>query len=306
MPPEKSTRRLGRGLDALFNTPAAAPPAGLPVATALRDIPVSDIKSNPFQPRKTFKQEELAELQESLKSNGLLQPVTVRESPAGKGFELIAGERRLRAATALGWKTIPAVVKEFTDQEILTLALVENLQRSDLNPIEEAEGYEKLIKEFGHTQQSVATMVGKDRSTVANVLRILQLPQTVRKQVEEGKLTAGQARPLLALESESKIISFARNAIDNGWSAREIESRVREATAAVSTGIPSTRGGRPPKSDTRPAELKSLEQRLRKHLQTDVTISLKDDKRGSIIIEFYSPDDLDRVSEILGLTTNPQ
>ena len=303
MPPEKSTRRLGRGLDALFNTPAP-PPAELPVATALRDIPVSDIKSNPFQPRKTFKQEELSELQESLKSNGLLQPVTVRESPAGKGFELIAGERRLRAATALGWTTIPAVLKEFTDQEILTLALVENLQRSDLNPIEEAEGYEKLIKEFGHTQQSVATMVGKDRSTITNVLRILQLPQPVRKLVEEGQLTAGQARPLLALESEPKITTFARNAVDNGWSAREIESRVREATATTVGKAPSPRGGRPPKADTRPAELKSLEQRLRKHLQTDVAITLKDDKRGSIIIEFYSPDDLDRVSEVLGLPAN--
>ncbi len=306
MPPEKSTRRLGRGLDALFNTPAATPTAELPVATALRDIPVSDIKSNPFQPRKTFKQEELSELQESLKSNGLLQPITVRESSAGKGFELIAGERRLRAATALGWTTIPAVVKQYTDQEILTLALVENLQRSDLNPIEEAEGYEKLIREFGHTQQSVATMVGKDRSTVANALRILQLPQPVRKLVEEGRLTAGQARPLLALESESRITTFARNAVDNGWSAREIESRVQEAAPAATAGAPSPKGGRPPKADTRPAELKSLEQRLRKHLQTDVTITLKNDKRGSIIIEFYSPDDLDRVSEILGLTTNPQ
>jgi ParB family transcriptional regulator, chromosome partitioning protein len=305
MAPEKP-RRLGRGLDALFNTPAPVPPTSeVPVATALRDIPVTEIRRNPFQPRKTFKQEELGELQESLKSNGLLQPITVRESPAGKGFELIAGERRLRAATALGWTQIPAVVKDFTDQEILTLALVENLQRSDLNPIEEAEGYEKLIGEFGHTQQSVATMVGKDRSTVANVLRILQLPQPVRKLVEEGKLTAGQARPLLALEGEPRITSFARSAVDNGWSAREIENRVREATASIDKGTSKAKGGRPPKADTRPAELKSLEQRLRKHLQTDVTIALKSEKRGSIIIEFYSPDDLDRVSEIIGLTSNP-
>ena len=175
-----------------------------------------------------------------------------------------------------------------------------------MNPIEEAEGYEKLIKEFGHTQQSVATMVGKDRSTIANVLRILQLPQPVRKLVEEGQLTAGQARPLLALESEPKITTFARNAVDNGWSAREIESRVREATATTVGKAPSPRGGRPPKADTRPAELKSLEQRLRKHLQTDVAITLKDDKRGSIIIEFYSPDDLDRVSEVLGLPASPR
>jgi len=302
MPPEKSARRLGRGLDALFNTPAQSP--DLPVATALRDIPISDITSNPFQPRKNFKQEELSELQESLKSNGLLQPITVRASSSGKGFELIAGERRLRAATALGWPTIPAVVKEFTDQEILTLALVENLQRSDLNSIEEAEGYEKLIREFGHTQQSVATMVGKDRSTVANVLRILQLPPSVRKLIEEGRLTAGQARPLLGLDGEARITSFANLAVDNSWSAREVENRVREA-AAVSSGTPSPRGGRPPKSDSRPPELRSLEQRLRKHLQTDVSITLKNEKRGSIAIEFYSPDDLERISEIIGLTDNP-
>ncbi|HEX6574596.1 MAG TPA: ParB/RepB/Spo0J family partition protein [Gemmatimonadaceae bacterium] len=303
MAPEKSTRRLGRGLDALFNTPAQ--PADLPVATALRDIPVNEIESNPFQPRKTFKKEELSELQESLKSNGLLQPITVRSSPKGKGYELIAGERRLRAATALGWTSIPAVVKEFTDQEILTLALVENLQRSDLNPIEEAEGYDKLIKEFGHTQQSVATMVGKDRSTVANVLRILQLPVSVRTLIEEGKITAGQARPLLGLESESQIASFARLTVDNGWSAREVENRVREATSAA-TGKPTVRGGRPPKSDTRPAEVKSLEQRLRKHLQTDVSIVLKAGNRGTLLVEFYSPDDLDRITEIIGLADNPQ
>lgn len=300
MPPEKSTRRLGRGLDALFNTPSQPSPE-MPVATALRDIPVSDIRSNPFQPRKTFKTEELTELQESLKSNGLLQPITVRTAQNGNGFELIAGERRLRAATALGWTTIPAVVKEFTDQEILTLALVENLQRSDLNPIEEAEGYEKLIREFGHTQQSVASMVGKDRSTVANVLRILQLPNPVRKFIEEGKLTAGQARPLLGLDGEARINTMAKLAVENSWSAREVENRVREATAGM-TGTPSPRGGRPPKADNRSPEVKSLEQRLRKHLQTDVTVTLKNDKRGSLIIEFYSPDDLERISEIIGLT----
>ena len=300
MTPEKSTRRLGRGLDALFNSPAAT--QAEKEDSPLRDIPIEQIRSNPFQPRKSFKPEELQELKESLKASGLLQPVTVRSTSDGKGFELIAGERRLRAATSLGWKTIPAVVKKLSDQEVLTLALVENLQRSDLNPIEEAEGYDQLIKDFGYTQQSVATMVGKDRSTIANVIRILQLPGDVRKLVEEGRLTAGQARPLLSLEDSGRISTFARTAVERGWSAREIERRVRESgTGADARGKP----GRPAKADTRPAEVRSIEQQLRRHLQTDVTIALKDANRGNVVIEFYSPDDLERIVELLGLTNNP-
>jgi ParB family transcriptional regulator, chromosome partitioning protein len=302
MAPEKSTRRLGRGLDALFNAPGAVTPDTRD-NSRLRDIPLGEIESNPFQPRKSFKPEELKELQESLKASGLLQPVTVRPSTKGKGFELIAGERRLRAAAGLGWETIPAVVKEMSDQEILTLALVENLQRADLNPVEEAEGYDQLIRDFGYTQQSVATMVGKDRSTIANVLRILQLPVPVRKLLETGDLTAGQARPLLGLEEESKITAFARLAVEKGWSAREVEQRVRESGTVGARTSP--RRGRPPKADTRPAEVRSLEQRIRKHLQTDVSITLKTASRGSLNIEFYSAEDLERVVELMGINDNP-
>lgn len=301
MTPDKSSRRLGRGLDALFNTPST-PASAEREESPLRDIPIEQVKSNPFQPRKSFKPEELRELKESLEASGLLQPVTVRPVPGNsKGYELIAGERRLRAATSLGWKTIPAVVKDLTDQEVLTLALVENLQRSDLNPIEEAEGYDQLIRDFGYTQQSVATMVGKDRSTIANVIRILQLPEYVRKLIEQGQLTAGQARPLLSLEDSSRISSFAKLAVEHGWSAREIERRVRESEPRSQQGKP----GRPPRVDSRPAEVRSLEQKLRKHLQTDITITLKDKNRGSVIIDFYSPDDLERIIEIVGLTDNP-
>ena len=304
MAPEKSTRRLGRGLDALFNSPSTTPTPAVVEETALREISISEIKSNPFQPRKTFRPAELGELQESLRSSGLLQPITVRAKSDGKGFEIIAGERRLRAAAALGWEKIPAVVKDFSDQEMLTLALVENLQRTDLNPIEEAEGYDQLIRQFGYTQQSVATMVGKDRSTVANVIRILQLPPGVRKLVEEGQLTSGQARPLLSLEDPTRISSFARLTIDNNWRAREVERRVREAGHPA--GEKKTpRRGRPQKSDERPAEVRNLEQRLRKHLQTDVSITLKGGTRGTLAIEFYSPDDLERITDLLGLTNNP-
>lgn len=303
MAPEKSTRRLGRGLDALFSAAPAQAPAS-DQETALRDIPITEIKSNPFQPRKSFKPAELAELRESLQTSGLLQPITVRANPEGKGFEIIAGERRLRAAAALGWDKIPAVVKSLSDQEMLTLALVENLQRSDLNPIEEAEGYDQLIRQFGYTQQTVATMVGKDRSTVANVIRILQLPGAVRKLIEDGELTTGQARPLLSLEDSARITSFAKLAVDNSWSAREVERRVREVgSEAGQTKTP--KRGRPQKADERPAEVKNLEQRLRKHLQTDVAISLKTATRGTLAIEFYSPDDLERITELLGLDSNP-
>src|SRR5665811_993461 len=167
MASEKTPRRLGRGLNALFKSRSdVVDETG--IGSALKEIPLNRIQSNRFQPRKDFNPEELRELKESLATSGLLQPITVRRAGAeAEAYELIAGERRLRAASDLGWTTISAVVKDLDDRELLGLALVENLQRSDLNAIEEAEGYERLIGEFGHTQQTVATMVGRDRSTVA-------------------------------------------------------------------------------------------------------------------------------------------
>lgn len=302
MAPEKSARRLGRGLDALFTAPDMSAPARTAEEEALREIAIDQIVSNPFQPRKNFKPQDLRELQESLKTSGLLQPITVRPSPSvAKGFELIAGERRLRAAANLGWEKIPAVVKDLTDQEILTLALIENLQRSDLNPVEEAEGYNQLINQFGHTQQTVAAMVGKDRSTVANVLRILQLPSGVRLLLQEGHLTAGQARPLLALENETRITALAHEIVAKGLSAREVERQVR----ITGSEQPKPGKGRPRKADVRPAEIKNLEQQLRKHFQTDVEITLRKGNRGSVVVSFYSPEDLDRVLEMMGLESNP-
>ena len=301
MAPEKSTRRLGRGLDALFNAPGTS--TSEEKESALREIPLTQIASNPFQPRRTFGEEELRELSESLRKNGLLQPVTVRPAPNGTGFELIAGERRLRAATLLSWPTIPAVVKKMSDKEILTLALVENLQRSDLDPIEEAEGYQRLIGEFGHTQQTVSEMVGKDRSTVANVLRVLNLPTDVREMIRAGKLTAGQARPLLSLEDPTRISSLARQVVKDGLSARDVERRVREAPADATRG---KKRGRPSNADDRSPEVRDIEQRLRKYLQTDVSIVLKARKRGSVVIDFYSADDLERLIELIGLAENPQ
>ena len=300
MASEKTPRRLGRGLDALFN---AAPAETEAPTTALKEIPLRVIRKNPFQPRKDFDPEGLKELQESLSQSGLLQPITVRQAPGeGEAYELIAGERRLRAATELGWTTISAIVRELDDRELLGLALVENLQRSDLNPVEEAEGYSRLIGELGHTQQTVASMVGRDRSTIANMLRILQLPTIVRQMLRDGLLTIGQARPLLGLMDEKKILDLAHETTRKGLSAREIEQRVREGTEKTTT----RKRGRPQKPDTRPAELRSIEENLRRRLQTDVSVSAVSGQKGSIKISFYSSDDLERIVELLGVTGSPQ
>ena len=301
MAPEKSNRRLGRGLDALFNT---SPKSDEP-ASGLREIAIDSIKSNPFQPRKTFDRGELDELKASIKESGLLQPVTVRVSPNGKGYELIAGERRFKAASELGWTKIPAVIKDLSDQELLALALVENLQRADLNPIEEAQGYQQLIDQFGHSHQTVATMVGKNRSTVANTLRMLQLPVRARALVESGDLSAGQVRPLLALADETLIVVFAERALEEGWSAREVERQVREQEQAK-PAPDKARRGRPRKRDERPAELKRLEQLLVKRFQTDAAITLKSGNKGTVAVEFYSAEDLERILELMGVTNNPQ
>jgi ParB family chromosome partitioning protein len=297
-------RRLGRGLEALLGSPTAtATPAPTPGADATpeppyRPIPIQQIQPNPFQPRKEFREEELAQLQSSLSANGLLQPITVRR--AGSHFELIAGERRLRAATRLGWSEIPAIVKDYDDKALLTLALVENLQRADLNPIEEAEGYSRLSAEFALTQQEIAEVVGKDRSTIANSLRLLNLPAIVRRMLQDGQLSVGHARPLLALPSERVMIDLAREAVAKNFSVRDVERRVKQA--GTSTRQPTAA---PQKNGTaRSAELRRVTERLRRRLQTDVTVDIDEKDRGQVRINFYSADDLNRLIElIIGHTT---
>lgn len=290
MPPEKP-RRLGRGLEALL---AAAPSAAAGEHGTLRQIPTSQIRPNPFQPRKEFRPEDLADLEASMKASGLLQPVTVRTLPGNRGFELVAGERRLRAAARLGWPEIPALVKEIDDRALLTLALVENLQRSDLNPIEEAEGYQRLLDEFQHTQQQVADAVGKDRSTVANMLRLLNLPAIVRRMVQDGHLTLGHARALLALPNEKAIVELAREVVARGLSVRDVERKVRE-----SVPLKRSANGKPANGKRRDPEVRRIEDSLRTYLQTDVTVALSGKERGEIRIAFYSTDDLQRTLELL-------
>jgi len=308
-------RRLGRGLEALLaRAPnradqqdeaiargnAAAPRQAVEPVSALRTIPLSQIRPNPLQPRKEFKPEDLADLEASLRVSGLLQPVTVRPAPRGGGFELIAGERRFRAAQRIGWTEIPAIVKDVDDRLLLSLAMVENLQRADLNPIEEAEGYEQLIRDFSLTQQEVADIVGKDRSTVANTLRLLALPATVRRLVWDGQLTVGHARALLGIGDEVRIAELAREVVAQGLSVREVERRVREGVRAGSkksggAGLATTPGA----TDARSAEVRHLEDQLRKHLGTDAKIVQSGKERGELRIPFYSADDFERLLDLL-------
>ena len=292
MATEKTPRRLGRGLEALLGTGGGLASSD---EGALKSIPIGQIGRNPFQPRREFNTEELGELQESLRASGLLQPITVRRRPGKDGFELIAGERRLRAASKLGWKEIPAIIKEIDDKTILTLALVENLQRTDLNPIEEGEGYHRLSHEFGLTQQQIAETVGKDRTTIANMLRLLQLPEVVRKLLQDGQLTMGHAKVLLGLDDPEMIAILAREIVKEGLTVREIERRLREFVGPR-TG---KKAGRPRSADRLSPEVKRIENRLRRYLQTDVTVSVGKNNRGTLTLHFFSPDDLERLLEVM-------
>jgi len=302
-----SPRRLGRGLDALLGERTSQRPRSAPTGpdersdttqsepvSALREIAVADIRPNHYQPRKEFSPEELQELADSIRTAGLLQPIAVRNTK--DGYELVAGERRLRAVKSLGWPKIPAIVRDYDDRTMLTLALIENLQRADLNPIEEAEGYARLASEFDLTQNEIADLVGKDRSTVANLQRVLQLPAAVRKMLETGALSLGHARPLLALENPALATKLATEAVEHGLSVRAVEERVRQDAPRHDK----PHRGRPRKEDTRPPEVRHVEDLLRKRFQTDVSLIRKKRDKGELRIQFYSTEDLNRLLEAMG------
>ena len=301
-------RRLGRGLEALLAMKSPEPrnpPAAILESTGtegLKNLRLSEIRANPYQPRKEFRPEELAELQASLKASGLLQPITVRPAPAGTGYELIAGERRFRAATALGWTEIAAVVRIIDDKTLLTLALIENLQRSDLNPLEEAEGYKRLVDEFALSHTQVGEVVGKDRSTITNLLRLLHLPAAVRRLLSDGTISLGHARALLGLGDDRAMVELAREIAAQGLSVRDVERRVQTTPGSKHSGKTATK----PRTAAS-AEARGIEDRLRRHLQTDVGVHLSKGKstKGELRIHFYSNDDLSRVLEmILGAESN--
>ncbi len=287
LPPKKA--RLGKGLGALLGEYLDEAPR--------HEAQLVDVKSigpNPQQPRKTFSAEELAELAQSIEENGLLQPLLLRPAPKVLGkYELVAGERRLRAVQKLGWKQVPAVTRDVDDNTLLVLALVENLQREALNPMEEAEGYQVLMDKHGLSHGQIGHSVGKSRSTVANVVRLLQLPVSVRGYVELGSLTSGHARALLALDDEKKMVGLARKAINEGWSVREMEGHA---------GVESVRKTK--KSKRRPSKhrdpvVRALEEDLRAALATKASVRLRRGGSGVIEVPFRNHEDFERVFQLI-------
>lgn len=291
--------RLGKGLSALLGE-YSQPQGETPPADGLRTVPVSHIAPNPFQPRREFVEEQLAELEASIRQNGLLQPLVVRpasaSAPAGAEWELVAGERRWRAVRRLGWAEVPVIVKEPDDRAMLVLAIVENVQRAELSPLEEAAGYQQLIDEFGFTQAEVAESVGRERSTVANLLRLLQLPASVQRMVNEGALSMGHARAILGLEDERAMAEMAREAADGALTVRAVEERVRQRR----DGGERPAGSPAPPSTSDDPHVRHLESELQRTLGTAVRIRVQgSSKSGRIEIPFYNADDFDRVLEML-------
>ena len=285
------SKRLGRGLESLLG-PISREQAEQ--SGALREIAVGAISANPYQPRRTFDEEALAELTSSIESSGLLQPIVVR--PVGNRYELIAGERRWRAVQRLGWAKVHAVVREFDDRTALTLALIENLQRDDLSALDEAAGYQRLMAEFAIPQAEVARLVGKDRSTIANTLRLLKLPADVQELLAGKHLAEGHARALLAIDDQREISRLAQEAVEKGWSVREVEAVVRGETPEKARGKMMKK---PPVPKSSSADARRVEDALRKRLGTDVRLTAKRRGRGLLAISYYSNDDLARLLELI-------
>ena len=290
--------RLGKGLGALLGESVLAEPAEGDV----RKVRVDRIRPNPFQPRREFTGEELTELQESIRVNGLLQPPVVRPAPAGAPglFELVAGERRFRCVRELGWKEIPVFVRDVDDRALLVLALVENIQREELGVLEEAEGYRVLVQEFGMTQAEVAESVGKKRSTVANALRLLRLPASVRRQLAGGTLSMGHARALLGVEDPGRLLEFARRGSEEGWSVREMEERIRKPTPGPRLKGANRRGdGALDGEELLSPVLRALQEEMRHALGTRVAVREGKGGGGKIEIPFHSPADFERLFALL-------
>ncbi|GAB5534121.1 MAG: ParB/RepB/Spo0J family partition protein [Rubricoccaceae bacterium] len=311
---------LGKGLSALLpqtnaDDPGQPDPAGgtrtrlynfeerRRLAGRVAELDLEAIRPNPYQPRKDFDETALDELAASIRQLGIIQPLTVR-SLGNDRYELISGERRLRASRRAGLKRVPAYVREADTEAMLEMAIVENVQREDLNPVEVALGYQRLIEEVGLTQEQVADKVGKNRSTVANVLRLLKLPPRVQASLREGSMTSGHARALVSIEDDKAQLALHREILDDGLSVREVESRARRLRTA-SEAKPSASSTTKPSSSTELAtrdrlEVEAVEARLREALATQVQVRHKAaDGSGSITISYYSAEDLERVVELV-------
>lgn len=287
-----SKRGLGRGLDALFSAPNTA--GGVEGNEPVNEIPVGNIVPNQHQPRRDFDEEALGELAQSIKQHGVIQPVVVRKTLSG--YELVAGERRWRASQIVGLKQIPAVVREYTDAEMMEIALIENLQRQNLNPIEEAAAFRSLMLEFGLTQEEVAQRIGRSRSMIANIVRLLNLQPAIQEYVSRGTLSMGQARPLLALEDAAVQLDAAKQIIEEDLSARDAEELVRRLAARrpARQVVPVEK----PLEEDNQFFMNEFEDRLKLLLGTQVRIK-PGKMKSKIEIEYYSNEDLERIMEML-------
>lgn len=282
-------KALGKGLEALIPQPIAA---SVDNAGGLLEVRVENIETNPYQPRKSFNDERLKQLSESIREDGLLQPVVVRRK--GEKYQLIMGERRLKAARLAGVPKVPVLVKEVKDVDTLRLALVENIQREDLNAIEVAFAYRALVATFGLTQSDLASLIGRDRSSIANSMRLLNLPEEVQQMIVDEQLTGGHARALLALPTQKEQLGLARRIV-----ARNLS--VRQAEKEAGLGAPKKRFMGDKVMKEKAPHLTYLEDAMSNHLGTRVVIDEKRGGKGKITIEFYSHDDFERLAELMSL-----
>ncbi|MCS6977100.1 MAG: ParB/RepB/Spo0J family partition protein [Gemmatales bacterium] len=282
-------RRLGKGLEALLGVSVEEAAADVPPS----QLPVDLIETNPFQPRRDFDPAEMDALKRSLQTHGLLQPIVVR--PSNGGYQVIAGERRLRAAKDAGWKEIPVRIVDFNDQQTFEAALVENLQRTDLNPIEKAQGFRDYLQQYGLTQEELAKRVGLDRATISNFMRLLELPPEVQDAVRAGQISNGHARALLGLDDPERQKSLCREIIRNGLSVRAVEQMVKAERSRATAPNASPAKEMPTKTH----HVQAIEDELRRKFMTKIEIRLTGKDKGQFVIEFGSNDDFERILEHL-------
>jgi ParB family transcriptional regulator, chromosome partitioning protein len=273
---------LGKGINAFFPNASKEPDK------QVEEIKLTDIRPNPYQPRKIFEEEALGELAESISSHGVIQPISLRKSI--KGYEIVVGERRFRAAGKAGLKTIPAVVQELTDDEMMELALIENLQRENLNPLEEAKAYQKLMEHLQITQDDLAARLGKSRPHIANHVRLLQLPQIVQEYLAEGKVSMGHARALLGLKNKQELSGLLQKVVQEEMSVRQLEEYIQRANSSVSRETT--------KKPAVSASWKSRESRLKSYFGTNVQIK-PGKRKGKIEIDYTNEEDLERIFHLL-------
>lgn len=304
---------LGRGLESLLSSSESQYETAMPGdPEGAVEVPVESIRPNPYQPRKTFDKEKLKELSESIKKHGIIQPLIVRKK--GLNYELVAGERRLRAARLAKLQTVPVLVREYDEKQMRELSLVENIQRHDLNPLEEAKAIQELMKQCGYTQAQAAERLGRSRAAVANLLRMLNLPEELQAMIADEKVTAGQMRPLSALTDREQQLKIGKALAENGWSARTVEEVVKTIKEGKNLQVLNERvvildkNGKPVNNKKRKKKTsgvspdihyKQFEENLIEALGTKVRIVSKNDNVGKIEINYYSLDDLDRICELL-------